>query len=225
MNDQRSRSYRIWSGVVGFGAYGLLLAIDFLTESETRSVGEVLGDAFELALIVASATGVALLSGSVRLVHEERRLLTEDLRLARAEGEAWRQRAQVHLQGLGEEIAAQFETWQLTTAEREVALLMLKGFSHGEIAGLRGTTEATIRHQARAVYRKSGMPGRSALCAYFLEDLLPAAGNGRHSRPLPGGASAGLGEPDRPIGRVGRPIGSEDESLTAPRMQHESARR
>ena len=39
MNDQRSRSYRIWSGVVGFGAYGLLLAIDFLTESETRSVG------------------------------------------------------------------------------------------------------------------------------------------------------------------------------------------
>ncbi len=218
MKDPRSRSYRIWSGVVGFGAYGLLLTIDFLTETEVRSIGEILGDAFELALIVASATGVALLSGSVRQVHEERRMLTEDLRLARAEGEAWRQRAQAHLQGLGEEIAAQFEIWQLTTAEREVALLMLKGFAHGEIASLRGTTEATIRHQARAVYRKSGMPGRSALCAYFLEDLLPAGRIGRASRPLPSRAAADVGE-------HGVPIGSEGESLPASPIRRESARR
>ena len=197
MNDRHPGSYRIWSGVVGFGAYGLLLAIDFLTETETRSVGEVIGDAFELALIVASATGVALLSGSVRQVREERRMLTEDLRIARAEGEAWRQRAQVHLLGLGEEIAAQFDAWQLTAAEREVALLMLKGFSHGEIASLRGTTEATIRHQARAVYRKSGMPGRSAFCAYFLEDLLPGQEGGRTARPIQDRTSAGNGSADR----------------------------
>ena len=42
----------------------------------------------------------------------------------------------------------------------------------GEIAGLRGTSEATVRHQARAVYQKSSLPGRTAFCAYFLEDLL-----------------------------------------------------
>ncbi len=51
---------------------------------------------------------------------------------------------------------------------------MLKGFSHREIASLRGTTEATVRHQASAIYQKSSLPGRSAFCAYFLEDLLPA---------------------------------------------------
>ena len=211
MKDRHLGSYRIWSGVVGFGAYGLLLAIDFLTETDTRSLGEVLGDAFELALVVASATGVALLSGSVRQVREERRMLAEDLRIARAEGEAWRQRAQVHLLGLGEEIAAQFDAWQLTAAEREVALLMLKGFSHGEIASLRGTTEATIRHQARAVYRKSGMPGRSAFCAYFLEDLLPGLDGGRSAGPIRDRPSAGNGGADR--------------EPTASPMQFESTRR
>ena len=51
---------------------------------------------------------------------------------------------------------------------------MLKGFSHREIAALRGTTEATVRHQARATYQKSGLPSRTVFCAYFLEDLLPS---------------------------------------------------
>ncbi len=88
------------------------------------------------------------------------------------------------MSGLGEAIEKQLEEWQLTQAEREVGLLMLKGFSHGEIAKLRGTSEATVRHQARAVYQKSSMPSRSAFCAYFLEDLLPARslGNGEGPR-------------------------------------------
>ena len=55
---------------------------------------------------------------------------------------------------------------------------MLKGFSHRELAGLRGTTEATVRHQAQAIYQKSALPGRSAFCAYFLEDLLPGPQSG-----------------------------------------------
>ena len=49
---------------------------------------------------------------------------------------------------------------------------MLKGLSLKEIAALRSTSERTVREQARAVYRKSGLSGRSALAAFFLEDLL-----------------------------------------------------
>lgn len=183
------RLQRIWSGVVGIGAYATLLLVDVVTEQESKPLGEFFGDALELALIVASATGVALLSGSLQRERQEKTSLTRDLELARAEGEAWRTRSQTFLAGLGEEIAAQFERWQLTQSEREVALLMLKGFAHSEIASLRGTTEATIRHQARAVYQKSGMPGRSAFCAYFLEDLLPTNGmakaNGSAGRHAP----------------------------------------
>jgi DNA-binding NarL/FixJ family response regulator len=80
------------------------------------------------------------------------------------------------LRGLGEAIDRQFARWALTTAEREVGLLMLKGLSHKEVAAARSTTETTIRQQALAIYRKSGLRNRSELSAFFLEDLLlPAA--------------------------------------------------
>ena len=38
---------------------------------------------------------------------------------------------------------------------------------------MRETRERTVREQARAVYRKAGLGGRSELSAFFLEDLLP----------------------------------------------------
>jgi DNA-binding NarL/FixJ family response regulator len=59
--------------------------------------------------------------------------------------------------------------------EREVGLLLLKGLTHKEIAEARSTTETTIRQQALAVYRKSGLRSRAELSAFFLEDLLPVA--------------------------------------------------
>jgi len=155
-----------------------------MTETDPVTLADFLGDSLETGLIVASAAGIALLTGSLTNERVERDALTRDLEMARAEGEAWRGRAQGYVSGLGEAIEKQLEEWELTQAEREVGLLMLKGFSHGEIAKLRGTSEATVRHQARAVYQKSSMPSRSAFCAYFLEDLLPAKsfGNGEGPR-------------------------------------------
>ena len=40
-----------------------------------------------------------------------------------------------------------------------------------EIAGIRGTGEATVRQQATSVYKKSGLENRNQLVSYFLEDL------------------------------------------------------
>jgi DNA-binding NarL/FixJ family response regulator len=92
------------------------------------------------------------------------------------EVERFRGEAHDALRGLGEAIDRQFARWALTTAEREVGLLMLKGLSHKEGAAARSTTETTIRQQALAIYRKSGLRNRSELSAFFLEDLLlPAA--------------------------------------------------
>jgi DNA-binding NarL/FixJ family response regulator len=76
------------------------------------------------------------------------------------------------LAGLGVAIDAQFERWVLSPAEREVALLMLKGLSHKEIASIRHVGEATVRQQAQGIYRKSGLANRNDLAAFFLEDLL-----------------------------------------------------
>jgi DNA-binding CsgD family transcriptional regulator len=179
------RALRLTWGALGVGAFVLLMTLEWITEDEPIGLDDFLVDALAMALIVASATGVSLLTGRFQKEREEKRALVRDLEVARAEGQAWRESAQRHLAGLGEEIEKQFEKWTLTRAECEVGLLMLKGFSHRELAGLRGTTEATVRHQAQAIYQKSGLPGRSAFCAYFLEDLLPARGFDTSSLPRP----------------------------------------
>jgi DNA-binding CsgD family transcriptional regulator len=98
--------------------------------------------------------------------------LTQDLALANQQAQQWREANRDLIAGLSVQIQKQFDAWQLTPAEAEVGLLMLKDFSHVEIAQLRNTSERTIRDQARAVYRKSGVAGRVELSAFFLEDLL-----------------------------------------------------
>lgn len=66
----------------------------------------------------------------------------------------------------------QFEIWNLTQTEREVAMLLLKGLSFKEIAAVRSTMEKTVRQQASAIYKKSNVSGRHAFSAWFIEDLL-----------------------------------------------------
>lgn len=100
----------------------------------------------------------------------------EDVRTAlenrQIERDAWRRRARKLLAGLGEEIDSQLRSWGLTPTERQTALFLLKGLSHKEIARLTERSERTVRQHAVAVYRKSGLSGRTGLSAFFLEDLL-----------------------------------------------------
>lgn len=94
------------------------------------------------------------------------------LEARKAERDQWRGNAQKALEGLGRAIDAQFRAWQLTPAEREVALLLLKGYSHKHVATATGRGERTARQHAAAVYQKAGLGSRAELSAYFLEDLL-----------------------------------------------------
>jgi DNA-binding CsgD family transcriptional regulator len=72
----------------------------------------------------------------------------------------------------GETIRQQFEQWQLTASEQQVAMLLLKGLSFNEIAAVRNTREKTVRQQASTIYAKSGVDGRHAFAAWFLEDFI-----------------------------------------------------
>ena len=92
------------------------------------------------------------------------------------ERDRWRASAREALEGLGRAIDAQFDEWRLTPAEREVALLLLKGYGHKRVADLTGRSERTARQHAGTVYEKAGLGGRAELSAFFLQDLmLPAA--------------------------------------------------
>ncbi len=103
--------------------------------------------------------------------HSERSL--EDMRGALSdraeERDMWQQRTEGILRGLGEAIDEVLTRWGLTPAERETALLLLKGLSHKRIASMTERSERTVRQHAVSVYRKSELGGRAALSAFFLE--------------------------------------------------------
>jgi DNA-binding CsgD family transcriptional regulator len=107
-----------------------------------------------------------------RAVQREALQLAGQLEVTRAEANRWRSEARDLMEGLGAALDHQFERWNLSPAEKEVALLLLKGLSHKDVAEVRSVTEATARQQARAVYKKGGLSGRHDLAAFFLEDLM-----------------------------------------------------
>lgn len=83
----------------------------------------------------------------------------------------WEQRAREWTEGLRAAVEQQLSAWNLTRAERETAMMLLRGHSHKQIAALAGKSERTVRQHAVAVYRKSGLGGRAELAAFFLEGV------------------------------------------------------
>lgn len=71
-----------------------------------------------------------------------------------------------------EVLEERFAIWDLTPAERDVALFAIKGLSTQEIAALRNVSEGTIKAQTNAIYRKSGVAGRTQLLSLFIDDLM-----------------------------------------------------
>jgi DNA-binding CsgD family transcriptional regulator len=109
--------------------------------------------------------------------------LRESLDAQREERDAWKASAQAALEGLGRAIDAQFRSWRLTPTEREVALMLLKGYGHKEIAALTNRSERTVRQHAGVVYEKSGVAGRAELAAFFLHDLMLPGHDQQGARP------------------------------------------
>ena len=125
------------------------------------------------AVVIAVASYVLF---NLRDARQERNSMAGALLEAVAEGNQWRAAARVYSDGLSQAIQQQFGDWQLSASERDVAMLMLKGLSHKEIATLRDSSPATVRQQAAAAYAKSGLSSRTEMAAFFLEDLFPSGG-------------------------------------------------
>ena len=128
----------------------------------------------EMLILITSFIGIVYFGWSYyRMTQSKIHLLVQDLNMSKQQAQDWREANCDLVAGLSKQILKQFNVWALSKSEVEVGMLMLKGLSHQEIANIRSTSERTIRDQARAVYRKSGLAGRSELSAFFLEDLLP----------------------------------------------------
>ena len=163
--------------VLLFALMAVLVGIDLITDLRDRTtLAHVVLELLVVAIGLVAAAAIALrLRRSARAAQELRvhaAQLAEDLRMTQEEAARWRRDAADLIAGLSAAIDAQFARWQLSPAEREIALLLLKGLSHKEIAQIRSVSETTVRQQARSLYRKAGLAGRNDLAAFFLEDLL-----------------------------------------------------
>jgi DNA-binding CsgD family transcriptional regulator len=133
----------VLSSVIGFESHPLPWEVRELMEV-AAAVGLILGTVFG---------GLAM-----RQLLRERNDAHE--RLRRASG------------AFGDLLNEKFAEWGLTSAERDVALFAIKGMSTAEIAGLRKTSEGTVKAQTNAIYRKASVTGRSQLLSVFIEDLM-----------------------------------------------------
>ena len=112
----------------------------------------------ELGAALGLLIGVGLGAVALRQARARSRRAEEALRRARS---AFR-----------DVLDERFADWDLTPAERDVALFAIKGFSTQDIAGLRGVSDGTIKAQTNAIYRKAGVSGRPQLLSLFIDELV-----------------------------------------------------
>lgn len=115
-------------------------------------------------LLLESVAAVALIGGVILLMIELRGLLSRmyDMQtgLEIAHGQ------------LAEIVAGFFDDWNLTNAERNVAIMILKGLDNNAIAQVRNTAPGTVRAQTTSIYAKSASDGRAQFISLFVEELL-----------------------------------------------------
>ncbi len=128
--------------------------------------------AIEVALMAISGTAGILLWRAWRRTARTLGIVERSLSVAEQERGEWQARAEQALSGMARAIDDQFGKWELTPAEREVALMLLKGYGHKQIAYRTNRSESTVRQHAVAVYGKSGQAGRAELSAFFLDGLM-----------------------------------------------------
>lgn len=127
--------------------------------------------ATELVIVALCMGGFLYLWFSYFSSRRENRTIKQDLRKMRQDLESYKSETQHLVKGLSLKIDQQFEIWGLTKAEKEVAMLLLKGLSVKEIADVRAASEKTVGQHATSIYHKSHLNGRAELAAFFLEDL------------------------------------------------------
>lgn len=69
-------------------------------------------------------------------------------------------------------LSRRFAEWGLSAAERDVALLTVRGLKIVEIADMRRTQAGTIKAQLSRIFRKSGVSSRTELVARFIDEFL-----------------------------------------------------
>lgn len=151
----------------------IIMLLNFLDVLTDISLGVPLWHIIQESLIVlASGLGAVYLLFEIRRRASDIKQLKVNLEYSNQEFDHISNEMKNARSKYGEVIANQFEQWQLTKSERDVAMLLLKGLSFREISGVRETKEKTVRQQASNIYEKAKVEGRHEFSAWFFEDFI-----------------------------------------------------
>lgn len=155
-----SRKAALWSlfalQAVCCGYFLMDIAWDLLWPDSFNSMAE--SDVVETLVTVALFFSLAFTANELRNLLSRQDHLEQQIKVASG--------------AFNDVLEARFGAWSLTDAERQVAILAIKGFSIAEIADLRETKQGTVKAQCAAVYRKANVAGRLQLLSTFLDDLM-----------------------------------------------------
>ncbi len=165
---------RIKTAAIVAAAVYMIFEIVSLVEDRRNGVS-VWSILFEMMFNLAAVGGCLYLFEVLLRIKGESNRLESRMLILEQENLDWKNRTSTHVKGLNQAIDEQLSAWELSPAEKEIALLLLKGITNREIAGIRKTSEHTIKQQASAVYRKAGFKTRGEMSAFFLGDLLEPA--------------------------------------------------
>jgi len=132
------------------------LTMELFAPNYINILGE--NDIVETVVTLALILGLAFTASELRALLKRQDQITDQLKVASG--------------AFADLLETRFSEWQLTEAERAVAVLAIKGYSVAEMARLRDTAQGTIKAQCAALYRKADVSGRLQLLSLFLDDLM-----------------------------------------------------
>ena len=146
-------------------AAGLFFFQDVIFDVRQHLGGNVPYSTEELLHLLFEAFAVLVLVVSIKQMSEYTKHLQEN-----SNGQ---QLSLYHLrQDFDDLVQNKFEHWQLTQAEADVALLVLRGLTTEQIAELRGVAKGTIKVQAHNAMQNAGVGSRVELMSIFLEEFM-----------------------------------------------------
>lgn len=154
-------TFAIWAVLVLQLCIAVLYLLDLtssLTGIPARPSNWALYELQEVSIFLALVAGTVMAAAMALRGHRQAKRSNDRLKAA-----------QTQFQDI---VAQQFEAWNLSRSEHDVALLVVKGLSNGEIAAVLGKSEGTVKAQCNAVFRKAGVNGRPQLISGLIEDLL-----------------------------------------------------
>lgn len=131
---------------------------EHFTSEVTYSVSELIHLLFEMAAVVALSVGFFDSIRHTQALRDQNAKQSKNLFHLTRDFDAL--------------VKEKFAVWGLTPAERDVALLLLRGLQTDQIAKLRKVSTGTIKAQSHHLMQKAGVTSRVELMSLFLDEFL-----------------------------------------------------